>query len=308
MAGTTESTLLRTENDAKRKNIHYKIKSAVCKKELWIAVLIGQSLSFCNGSSGIFSGLLQQQNVNIPTAQTFAVYVALALIYTTYLSFVSETSIFTILRLRGWKYFIIALLDVEANYLMVKAYHYTTVTSVQVLDCFTIPTVLILTRIIFKIRYRMSHFIGVVICLLGLAALIGADILVSRHSAERREVSTVDFTNYKVYLPLCGFIIVMVILYSIMPKTLKKIGATAVNLNLLSADFYALLAGLIIFKYKFHFLYFIAFAAVIIGVIVYSIKPVNDADENTDNSNIKMNEESKGPLHAEADEPWSNLE
>ena len=36
------------------------------------------------------------------------------------------------LREDGWKYAILALIDVEANYLVVKAYSYTTITSVQV--------------------------------------------------------------------------------------------------------------------------------------------------------------------------------
>ena len=43
-----------------------------------------------------------------------------------------ERSLLTVLKERGWKYFILAIIDVEANYLIVKAYHYTTVTSVQV--------------------------------------------------------------------------------------------------------------------------------------------------------------------------------
>jgi len=33
---------------------------------------------------------------------------------------------------RGWKYFFLALIDVEANYMVVKAYQFTSVTSVQV--------------------------------------------------------------------------------------------------------------------------------------------------------------------------------
>mmetsp|Transcript_15455 Transcript_15455/g.24713 ORF Transcript_15455/g.24713 Transcript_15455/m.24713 type:complete len:88 (+) Transcript_15455:133-396(+) len=32
-----------------------------------------------------------------------------------------------------------ALADVEGNFLLVLAYQYTTITSVQLLDCFTIP-------------------------------------------------------------------------------------------------------------------------------------------------------------------------
>ena len=33
---------------------------------------------------------------------------------------------------RGWKYFFLALFDVEANFLVVKAYQYTNLTSIQV--------------------------------------------------------------------------------------------------------------------------------------------------------------------------------
>lgn len=37
-----------------------------------------------------------------------------------------------ILRRRWWKYLLLGLVDVEANYAVVKAYQYTTLTSVQV--------------------------------------------------------------------------------------------------------------------------------------------------------------------------------
>ena len=35
--------------------------------------------------------------------------------------------------------------DVEANFLIVKAYEYTTITSVTLLDCFTVPCVVVLS-------------------------------------------------------------------------------------------------------------------------------------------------------------------
>ena len=52
------------------------------------------------------------------------------------------------LRVHWWKYFILALADVEGNFLLVKAYQYTTITSVQLLDCFTIPCVMVLACIV----------------------------------------------------------------------------------------------------------------------------------------------------------------
>lgn len=42
-------------------------------------------------------------------------------------------------------YLLLAFLDVEANFLVTKAYQYTSITSVTLLDCFTIPAVMVLS-------------------------------------------------------------------------------------------------------------------------------------------------------------------
>lgn len=43
-----------------------------------------------------------------------------------------------ILKRKWWKYALLGLADVEANYLIVRAYQYTTLTSVQVREGLTI--------------------------------------------------------------------------------------------------------------------------------------------------------------------------
>lgn len=43
-----------------------------------------------------------------------------------------ENNIVKILKTKWWKYFLMALTDVEANYTVVKAYQFTTLTSIQV--------------------------------------------------------------------------------------------------------------------------------------------------------------------------------
>ncbi len=43
-----------------------------------------------------------------------------------------ENNILQILKTKWWKYFLMALTDVEANYTVVKAYQFTTLTSIQV--------------------------------------------------------------------------------------------------------------------------------------------------------------------------------
>ncbi|KAK6045584.1 hypothetical protein COOONC_16911 [Cooperia oncophora] len=80
------------------------------------------------------------------------------------------------MRRRGLQYFVLALIDVEANYMIVYAYQFTNLTSVQLLDCSTIPMVLLLSWLFLSVRLPAS-FPGVCICLVGIACLIWADIL-----------------------------------------------------------------------------------------------------------------------------------
>lgn len=71
-------------------------------------------------------------------------------------------------------------MDVEANYSVVKAYQYTTLTSVQLLDCFVVPVLMVLSWWILKTRYRPVHYVAVCICVLGVGAMVGADLLSGR--------------------------------------------------------------------------------------------------------------------------------
>lgn len=60
---------------------------------------------------------------------------------------------------------------------------------------------------------------------------------------------------------------------------MRRAGATMFNLSVLTADFYTLLAGLILFHYQFHYLYFVSFAIVMAGSIVYAIRDVGKRSE-----------------------------
>ncbi|XP_054947572.1 uncharacterized protein [Physeter macrocephalus] len=64
--------------------------------------------------------------------QSFINYCLLFLIYTVMLAFQSGSdNLLYILKKKWWKYILLGLADVEANYLIVRAYQYTTLTSVQ---------------------------------------------------------------------------------------------------------------------------------------------------------------------------------
>ena len=115
--------------------------------------------------------------VDIPTLQSFGNYVLLTLFYTT--SFLRQTPrrvIKSTIARRWWKYLLIAVFDVEGNYLMVKAYRYTSITSVQLLDSVTIPTVLILSWLLLKYRYEWIHIGGVAVAMTGMGLMIFADV------------------------------------------------------------------------------------------------------------------------------------
>jgi len=58
-----------------------------------------------------------------------------------------------------------------------------------------------------------------------------------------------------VVIPFVGFALCLFLLYALMPHVIAKIGAMAVNLNLLSSDFYSLLLGLFFFRYKVNYRY-----------------------------------------------------
>lgn len=55
-----------------------------------------------------------------------------------------------------WRYALLALVDVEANYLVVTAYQYTTITSVMLLDCFTIPSSMVLSHFFLQAKVRAA--------------------------------------------------------------------------------------------------------------------------------------------------------
>ncbi|VDN06941.1 unnamed protein product [Thelazia callipaeda] len=141
-------------------------------------IVYGQILSLCLCGTGVSSQLLSNKEVNTPTAQSFLNYFLLSFIYGSMLVFrKGENSFLTVLRKRGWHYLLLSVVDVEANYIIVYAYQFSNLTSIQLLDCSTIPVVLLLSWLFLSTRYLLTHIIGVGMCLIGIAVLIWADAL-----------------------------------------------------------------------------------------------------------------------------------
>ncbi|XP_051882342.1 solute carrier family 35 member F2-like [Pristis pectinata] len=145
--------------------------------------LLGQGLSMLLCGTAISSQYLADDfAVNTPMLQGFVNYLLLFLVYTGILAFrQGNEALVQILKTKWWKYLLLGLIDVEANYMVVKAYQYTTLTSVQLLDCFVIPVVMLLSWLILHSRYKAIHFVAVLMCLLGVGIMVCADFLSSRH-------------------------------------------------------------------------------------------------------------------------------
>ncbi|XP_003372886.1 solute carrier family 35 member F1 [Trichinella spiralis] len=129
------------------------------------SLFMGQILSICLCISAVTSQYLSDYfHFHAPTAQSFSTYFFLALVYGSILAFQSsDANLVEVFRSRGWRYFILAFIDVEATFLML-------------LDCFTIPVVLILSFLFLKVRYLIIHIVGVSICLMGVGSLVWGDI------------------------------------------------------------------------------------------------------------------------------------
>ncbi|KAM9333504.1 solute carrier family 35 member F2-like [Pholidichthys leucotaenia] len=152
-------------------------------------ILMGQVLSMliC-GTAVSCQYLAKNYKVETPMLQSFLNYALLLLTYTTILVIrKGDGNIVQILKTKWCKYLVMGVADVEANYTVVKAYQFTTLTSIQLLDCFVIPVLMVLSWLFLKTRYRLIHFVSVTVCLLGVGAMVGADIL-----AERDQGSTSD--------------------------------------------------------------------------------------------------------------------
>lgn len=152
-------------------------------------VVMGQVLSLLICGTAVSCTYLANAGVETPMFQSFLNYALLLLVYTSTLSTrKGEQNLLQVLKADWWKYLLMGLSDVEANYTVVKAYQFTTLTSIQLLDCFVIPVLMLLSWFLLKTRYRPVHFAAVVVCLLGVGAMVGADILAGRDQGSREAV------------------------------------------------------------------------------------------------------------------------
>ncbi|XP_040196184.1 solute carrier family 35 member F2-like isoform X2 [Rana temporaria] len=184
LINTQESSVPPEPTRSRISEVLSNVKENVFRWYVLKTLLMGQLLSlFICGTAVTSQYLAVTYKVDTPMLQSFINYCLLFMVYTVWLAFRSgENGILYIVRHKWWKYLLLGIVDVEANYCIVKAYQFTTLTSVQLLDCVGIPVLMTLSWFILHSRYKLIHYIAVVVCLLGVGTMVGADFVSGRES------------------------------------------------------------------------------------------------------------------------------
>lgn len=97
---------------------HEKPFRFIATKRFWIILVMGQILSWCIVSTNTTTQYLAIEGANIPAFQTLFNYFLLAMVYTSWTLYkYGFKKWFRLLWKDGWKYFILAFVDVQGVYL-----------------------------------------------------------------------------------------------------------------------------------------------------------------------------------------------
>ncbi|KAJ1807360.1 hypothetical protein LPJ56_006253 [Coemansia sp. RSA 2599] len=147
-------------------------------KHFALILFLGQLLSLCITSTSVLSNkLAEHQNVTLPNFQSFLVYALLFVVYMPITLWrLGPRKVWANIRRRFPWYVFLALVDVEGNYFVIKAYSYTSLLSCMLLDTWTLPCVVVLSFFLLRARYRWMQIFGVLLCLGGMGLLIKGDM------------------------------------------------------------------------------------------------------------------------------------
>ncbi|KAF2322233.1 hypothetical protein GH714_008955 [Hevea brasiliensis] len=106
--------------------------------------------------------------------------------------------------------------------------------------------------------------------LMSLLGFFGAIISAIQISIlERNELKSIHWSAGAA-LPFVGFALAMFLFYSFVPVLLKISGSTMLNLSLLTSDMWSVLIRIFAYHDKVDWMYYVAFAAVAVGLVIYS--------------------------------------
>ncbi|PSS01376.1 Solute carrier family 35 member like [Actinidia chinensis var. chinensis] len=133
-------------------------------------LFLGQVVSFVMSLMSFAASLIANLGVDTPLTLSFFSYLALALVYGSILLYRRQK-----LLVPWYWYVVLGFVDVQGNYLVNKAFQYSSITSVTLLDCWTIAWVILLTWFLLGTRYSLWQFLGAALCVLGLGLVLISD-------------------------------------------------------------------------------------------------------------------------------------
>ncbi|CAH8269144.1 unnamed protein product [Arabidopsis lyrata] len=150
--------------------------NGIKSKKTLIGLGLGQIISLFSTLISFTASEIARKGISAPTSQSFLGYVSLALVYGGIMLYRRST-----IKVKWYNYFLLAFVDVEANFLVVKAYQNTSMTSIMLLDCWAIPCVLVFTWVFLRTKYRLMKTSGVFICIIGVVMVVFSDV----HAGDR---------------------------------------------------------------------------------------------------------------------------
>uniref|UniRef100_A0A2N9E1F3 EamA domain-containing protein n=1 Tax=Fagus sylvatica TaxID=28930 RepID=A0A2N9E1F3_FAGSY len=242
-------------------------------------LFLGQVVSFVLALMSFTSSLIANLGVDTPLTQTLIGYFFLALVYGSILLHRRKR-----LLVSWYWYLILGFVDVQGNYLVNKAYQFSSITSVTLLDCWTVAWVIIMTWIFLGTRYSLWQIFGVALGVLGLGLVLLSDAGVGGGGGAKPLLGdilviagTIFFamSNVGEILAFVGYAVATFMFYSFVPFVLKLSGATMFNLSILTSDMWAVVIRIFFYHQQVDWLYYLAFAMVVVGLIIYSTTEKN---------------------------------
>nr|GMC99537.1 solute carrier family 35 member F1-like isoform X1 [Ipomoea batatas] len=251
-------------------------------------LFLGQVISFVMSLMSFTSSLLASLGVDTPLTLSFFVYLALSLVYGSIFIYRRQK-----LQVPWYWYLLIGFADVQGNFLgkpyivldidvqifvaVNQAFQYSSITSVTILDCWTIAWVILLTWYFLGTRYSLWQFFGAAVCVAGLGLVLLSDAGVGGGGGSRPLLGdtfvimgTLFFALSNVGEEICVKKKDRVEVITMMAISgLLMSGATLFNLSLLTSDIYTVLT-MTGSELQVDWLYYVAFGLVGIGLVVYS--------------------------------------
>ncbi|XP_076950133.1 uncharacterized protein LOC143623015 isoform X2 [Bidens hawaiensis] len=292
------------------------------RSEAWKVVsvlLLGQLVSFISAILNFTSSLSANLGANSPVTLGLFGYMALTVVNGSILLYQRHELV------NPWYWYaLIAFFDVQGNYLFNSAYYFTSITSVALLDCWTVAWVILFTWLFLGTKYSLWQLFGAAICGLGLCLVVLSDVGVGGGGGsnpllgdilvtggtifyalsnvgeefcvkkngrfevlamiglfgtifsvteitifERKNLEAVTWST-ELILTFVGYTVAFFIFYSLTLLILKKSGSTLFNLSLLTADMWAVVIRIFFYQQQVEWLYYVSFAVVGVGLLIYS--------------------------------------